>query len=212
VRIPSLVLIALVAVTTAQCSKPEATPASAAPAAPAAPAMWGELKPLVSVKELMHDMIDPLSDSIFDAVGSEYNGKGFVEVAPKSGEDWEKVRFGAVSMAEAIELLKVPRPLTPPGDENVSSGPNPPELSPAQIKAKIEKDPVVWQAKIQALRNVALEVIDEVDKKDTAGLFAAGGDMDQACEGCHLVYWYPGEDKRREQRREAALESLRKKK
>ena len=53
-----------------------------------------------------------------------------------------------------------------------------------------------------------LEVLDVVKKKDAQALFAAGGDLDQACEGCHLVYWYPGEDKRREQRRLAALEQL----
>jgi len=31
------------------------------------PELWGDLKPVVSVKELMRDMIDPLADDIFDA-------------------------------------------------------------------------------------------------------------------------------------------------
>ena len=181
------------------CSKPAPT-AAPEPARP----MWGEIQPLVSVKELMNDTIDPIADGIFDAVGSDYDAKTYVEVAPKSNEDWDKIKFAAVSLAESIELLKVPRPLAPPGDENVSSGPNPPELSPAQIKAKIEQDPVLWNAKIQALRNATLEVINIVNKRDVKGLFDAGGDLDQACEACHLVYWYPGEDKRREQRRQAA--------
>ena len=39
-----------------------------APASPPAPALWGDMKALVSVKELMADMIDPISDNIFDAV------------------------------------------------------------------------------------------------------------------------------------------------
>ena len=25
------------------------------------------------------------------------------------------------------------------------------------------------------------------------GLLAAGGDLDEACEACHLEYWYPGQ-------------------
>ena len=49
------------------------------------------MKPVVSVKELMHDMIDPLADNIFDAVGTTISGKGVVEKTPKTDEDWEKV-------------------------------------------------------------------------------------------------------------------------
>jgi hypothetical protein len=101
------------------------------------------------------------------------------------------VRTGAVSLAEGIQLLKVPRRWTPPGDVNNSIGPNPPELSPAQMQAKLEKDPVLWEAKIQALRNAALEIVEVVKKKDVDALFSASEDVDQACEGCHLEYWYP---------------------
>jgi hypothetical protein len=89
--------------------------------------------------------------------------------------------------------LKVPRPFTPPGDNNNSSGPDATELSPAQIKAKLEKDPVLWNAKIEALRNVMKEVLDIVEKKKTAELWEASYNLDQACEGCHLEYWYPGD-------------------
>jgi hypothetical protein len=103
------------------------------------------------------------------------------------------VKTGAVTLAEGIYLLKVPRPFAPAGDVNNSLGPNPPELSPTEIKAKIDKDPVLWMAKIQALRNVGLEVLEIVKKKDADALWQAGGDLDEACEACHLEYWYPGD-------------------
>src|SRR4029077_1907889 len=108
---------------------------------------------------------------------------------------WEKVQIGAVSLAEAIDLLKLQRPFAPPGDVNNSTGPNPPELSPAQIQAKLDADPVLWDAKIQALRNVALEVMEIVKKRDAKELFEAGENLDKACEACHLEYWYPGDRK-----------------
>jgi hypothetical protein len=155
--------------------------------------LWGDLKPVVSVKELMRDMIDPASDNVFDAVRSVVTKKGTVETEPKTEEDWEKIRVGAVTMAEGIYLLKVPRPFAPPGDENNSTGPEPAELSPAQIKAKLEADPVLWNAKIEALRNVGLEVLDIVKKKNVKELWDAGENLDQACESCHMIYWYPGD-------------------
>ncbi len=153
----------------------------------------GPMKPVVSVKELMRYTIDPLADNVFDAVTWDISKKGIVHNEPRTDEDWEKVRIGAVTLAEAIYLLKVPRPFTPPGDVNNSTGPNPPELSPTQIKAKLDKDPVLWEAKIEALRNAALEIFDIANKKDVNALFEASADLDMACEACHLEYWYPGD-------------------
>ena len=138
-------------------------------------------------------MIDPASDFVFDAVGMVSTRKGLVETKPKTDADWEKVRIGAVTLAEGVYLLKIPRPFAPPGDENNSTGPEPEELSPAQIKAKLEADPVLWNAKIEALRNVGLEVLEIVKAKRVEELWDAGYNLDQACESCHIQYWYPGD-------------------
>jgi len=151
------------------------------------------MKPVVSVKELMRDMLDPASDYIFDAVKIVTTKKGEVETVPKTDEDWEKLRIGATTLAEGVDLLKIPRPFAPAGDENNSKGPDATELSPAQIKAKLEKDPVLWNAKIEALRNVGKEVLEIVKTKNTAELWEASYNLDQACESCHLQYWYPGD-------------------
>jgi len=174
----------------AACSSSK--PTSSTP--PAAPVLWGDMKPIVSVKELMRDMLDPASDFIFDAVKIETTKNGTVERLPKTDEDWEKLRIGAVTMAEGIYLLKIPRPFTPPGDENNSAGPDATELAPAQIAAKVKNDPVEWNARIEALRNVGLEVLEIARKKNTKELWDASENLDQACEACHRSYWYPKED------------------
>jgi cytochrome c556 len=170
-----------------QCSSPK-------PAAPPPPVRT-EMKAVVSVKELMRYTIDPLADNIFDAVSWDITRKGIIQTQPKNDEDWEKVKIGAVTLAEGVYLLKLPRPFAPPGDVNNSTGPNPPELSPTQIQAKLDADPVLWDAKIEALRNAALEILEVAKKKDVNELFEAGEDLDKACEACHLEYWYPGDRK-----------------
>jgi len=170
-----------------QCSKP------APPPPQSAPLLLGDMKAIVSVKELMADMIDPLADNIFDAVWWDVSPKGTIEHRPRTDDEWEKVRIGAVTIAEGIYLLKVPRPFAPPGDVNNSVGPGAPELSPTQIKEKVDRDPVLWNAKIEALRNVGLATLQAVKRKDVDALFQAGADLDAACEECHLEYWYPGD-------------------
>src|ERR1700730_2394193 len=78
-------------VLTSTCSSPKRTQAP-----PSAPELWRPPPPVVSVKELMRDMIDPLADNIFDAVSTTISDKGVVEKAPKTDEDWDKIRVGAV--------------------------------------------------------------------------------------------------------------------
>ena len=168
---------------------------SAKPTAPPTPhaELWGDLRPVVSVKELMRDLIDPLADNVFDAVAIIEDGHNSVERTPQTDEDWEKIRIGATALAEGSYLLKVTRPFAPPGDMNNSAGPDATELSPDQITAKVTRDPVEWNARIEALRNVGLEVLDIVKRKDVKELWDAAENLDVACENCHRSYWYPGE-------------------
>jgi hypothetical protein len=188
---PAACLLMLLAASA--CSSTPAPAPAAAPPAAQSPALWGEMKPIVSVKELMRDMIDPASDYVFDAVSIDVTKKGSAEKLPKTDEDWEKLRVGAVTMAEGVYLLKVPRPFAPAGDENNSTGPDAEELSPAAITAKVQADPVQWNARIEALRNVGLQVLDIVKNKDTNQLWDASDNLDAACENCHVDYWYPHE-------------------
>ena len=52
---------------------------------------------------------------------------------------------------------------------------------------------MLWNAKVEALRNVGLQVMDIVKRRDAKELWDASDNLDQACEGCHIAYWYPGE-------------------
>jgi hypothetical protein len=197
VHLLGVFVLCFLAVLTATCSSPSkpARPAADAPISEIPPTgpMWGNMSPVVSVKELMRDLIDPLSDNIFESVSITITKQGTVEKAPSTDKDWERIRIGAVAMAEASYLLKVPRPFAPQGDDNNSEGPDAPEISPAAIEAKLKRDPVLWNAKIEALRNVGKEVLEIVEKRDAQALWDAGEHLDEACENCHLEYWYPGQ-------------------
>jgi hypothetical protein len=189
-----------IGVLASSCAPAKSSPPTSTEAAPnnattnQAP-LLGDLKPIVSVKELMEYMIDPASDYVFDSVKTivQPNGKT-LEIVPKTDDDWKKLQVGAVTMLEGIYLLKVKRPFAPAGDVNNSVGPDANELSPDEIAAKVEKDPVEWNARIEALRNVGLQVLEIVKRKNAQELWDASENLDEACEACHKSYWYPKED------------------
>lgn len=183
----------------AACGTPQTTAPKTGDAAekglpaPSAQNLYADMKPVVSVKELMYDLLDPLADNLFDAVSTVNTGKGSVETTPTTEEDWDKIRIGATAMVEGAYLLRIKRPFAPQGDLNNSTGPEPMELSPTQIQEKVDKDPVLWIAKIEALRNVGLQALDVVKRRDVKALWDVSNDLDEACENCHLEYWYPSQ-------------------
>ena len=159
------------------------------------PSAESDLKPVVSIKELMVSIIDPIADYVFDAVGTDASDKGIIETKPVSDDDWAKVRTGAVTLAEGTNLLKIPRPVAPQGDRNKSRGSNAAELSPEQIQAKIDQDRALWNKHADELRDEAVKVLEIVKTRNADALFDAGSRIDRACEKCHLEYWYPGDKK-----------------
>jgi len=42
-------------------------------------------------------------------------------------------------------------------------------------------------------RDEAIRIIEMVMARNVDALFDAGSRLDQACENCHLEYWYPGD-------------------
>ncbi len=176
----------------AQCAGPAAPPAATTETPASA-----DLTPVASVHEMMRDIIDPDSDLIFDAVGTDVTDKGVVQHEPTTDEDWARVRQGAMTIAEAANLLKVPRKAAPDGYtfDPALRGPNAPELAPDDIAAKIDANRGVWNGMADGLRREAIKVLQIVDAKDTAKLFQAGSDLDAVCETCHLEFFYPGDRK-----------------
>ena len=100
-----------------------------------------------------------------------------------------------LTLAEASNLLKMPRQVAPVGgaEESREPGAPAPELSPLEIQAKIDQDRVRWNQYADALRTVALASLPLVKARDPEAIFKVGGDIDDACEACHLEFWYPGD-------------------
>ena len=151
--------------------------------------------PVLSIRELMTHIIDPTADLIFDAAVVDVSSSGTTTTAPVSDEDWLKVERGILTLAEASNLLKMPRPVAPAGakEEPADPGKPPPELPPAEIQGMIDRDRARWNQHADALRTVALASMALVKGRDPEALFKVGGDLDNACEACHLEYWYPGD-------------------
>jgi hypothetical protein len=175
---------AIAAVMTASCAQQQTQTAPKAEPQP-------EYRLTATVKDIMDALVDPGSDYIWDSVETVVSAKGVEEKAPHTDEDWKQVRNHAIMLLEATNLLQMPgRHVAQPGEK--ANDPNV-ELAPDQIEAAINKDRAAWISHAHDLHDAVMKTLNAADAKDKDKLLDVGNDIDEACEKCHLVYWYPNE-------------------
>lgn len=144
--------------------------------------------PAATIREIMESMMMPAADAVWDSVAYIATAEYIIDAKPETEEDWQKLRWSAVIMAEAANALLIPgRRVDQPGV--VADAPE--ELDPEVIQAMIENDRQAWVAFANAMHAVAMETIRVIDARSVDGVSEVGGAIDDACEGCHLQFWYP---------------------
>src|SRR5258706_12594642 len=95
-----------------------------------------------TVKDIMDSMVDPIADVLWESVATIVTAGRTEDRAPKTDEEWLKVRRGAITLIEATNLLRMPgRKIARHGEK--SENPNV-ELEPEGMKALVDKDRETW--------------------------------------------------------------------
>jgi hypothetical protein len=144
-----------------------------------------------SIRDIMESIIDPSADALWGASGTIVDKEGIHELFPKTQEEWLDVRRAAVRIIEGGNLLMMPgREAAPAGTKSEAPGV---ELEPAQITALIKKNRRNFNAFAKALQVLGLEALRASDAKNTVLLLDIGARMENVCESCHQMFWYPPE-------------------
>lgn len=139
----------------------------------------------------MGALIDPAADSLWEAVSTEVTQAGLVEKAPHTDEEWTTVRHNAITLIEAANLLLIDgRRVAAPG-KALEDAKTPGNLTAEEAQKAIEGDRLAFIARTQELQSAATRALAAIDARDVSALVEAGGHIENACEHCHLKYWYP---------------------
>jgi len=167
-------------------------PAACSAPAPPEPALLAT----ATIKDIMDSMVDPSADYIFESVAQIADEHGVTEKAPHTGDEWKEVRRRAVQLLEAPNLLVMSgRQAARPGER--SENPEV-ELQPEEIQKLIDADHAAFVTRARILQDAAQTALQAIDAKNAKGLFDAAGQLDKACENCHLHYWYPNDTRAQE--------------
>jgi hypothetical protein len=160
---------------------------------PAAAAPQTTYKPVATVKDVMDDIVIPSSEFVFNAVSTVQGPNGVEDKAPKNDAEWAEVRKHALLLSEAGNLLMVPgRHIAGPNDKSNNPGS---ELEPSQMEALVAKNRATFARRARGLIDATALALKAIDARNAEMLSDAGGEIDAACENCHLTFWYPNEKK-----------------
>lgn len=129
------------------------------------PAAGPPFKPIADVQQLMEMVLDPAADIVWESVGTIITAEGTEEIFPRTDEEWAAVRNNAMVIAESGNLLMVEG-----RSEDVAVGP--------------------WMIMSQALVDAGVAAFEAAETKDPEAVFAVGEQIYNACETCHVLYWY----------------------
>lgn len=180
-----LSIIAITVLCAAACTR--SGPQTAAPSSQQASPFFVK----TTIREIMDAQVDPAADALWDSVAFYSTLQGPEEHQPRTDEEWKAVRREAVRLLESTNLIVMEGRQIAPLDIALEPG----ELSPALLQGKLDSNRAPFVGFAQALRALSLKAIDAIDAKDPQRLFEVGGEIDEACESCHLVYWYPPDAK-----------------
>jgi cytochrome c556 len=135
----------------------------------------------------MDARVDPSADVLWDSVAFIANAQGEVDRRPRTPAEWDNVRRSALALIRAAEELGAPGRRV----ASIDRQPGPGELRASEIQRLIDANPAAFAHKAHILGSAAKEALAAIDAKNADALMKAGSVIDEACEACHLTYWYP---------------------
>jgi hypothetical protein len=174
----------------ASCAESHGQPTQqTAPAAPASPTggQDSQYEALATIRDLMDYMVDPTADALWNSVAVVSTKSGVDRRQPRTNKDWKAVRDRAVMLIESTNLLIMGTRRAAPAGTVPGEG----ELTVGDIDQLLVTQRAAFVGFALNLRVASQRALTAIDQKNAAELFRSGGDIDEACEACHIVFWYP---------------------
>ncbi len=141
----------------------------------------------LTIQELMDTRIDPAADVLWDSVAFIASERGEEDRRPRTREQWNAVRASALALIEAVGELRAPGRRV----SSLEKDPGPGELGASDIQRLIDAHHGAFVRLTRPLEAAARKALAAIDAKNADALMNAGGLIDEACEACHVIYWYP---------------------
>jgi len=117
--------------------------------------------PVATIQQIMRGIVGPSANIVFESVSTTVSAAGIEEKAPKTESEWFEVGSSAAALIESANLLTA-------GGRAI--------------------DRAEWVTMSKAMAEAGMTALKATEKKDAAGVLAAGEAINASCDNCHRKY------------------------
>ena len=116
----------------------------------------------LDVEQLMHYVLEPAADIVWDSAGTIATLEGVEDLAPTTDEGWFRVQHAAAVVSESGNLLLMPGR---------------------------SKDGDDWHEISLGLVSTGAALMTAAEQQNADAIFELGGQLYNVCVACHQRYW-----------------------
>ena len=148
-------------------------------------------KPL-TLFEAMKDTVVPKTQIIWDITNAAQDDTGNVTAQALKAGDWGKIASAARESSEALHnLLAQSRVLAAPPGRKIQGEGTPGAFGAHEVQQTIDANPAAFAAFAKQLQTTMDGMVAATKAHDAPKVGTLAGDLDEICEACHKVFWYP---------------------
>ncbi|MGD9842383.1 MAG: hypothetical protein AB7F79_10160 [Steroidobacteraceae bacterium] len=152
--------------------------------------------PETNLHLIMSTKVNPQGLALWEITNGALSDDGTFDAAKLSAAQWAALLPIGKSLEESGRILATSKQIiaAAPGeklqDEGVAGA-----STAADVQRYIDAKPVVLRNHAMELQKTGAGVIEAAKKRDAKQLSDLSNSLDEVCEGCHVTFWYPQQQK-----------------
>jgi cytochrome c556 len=150
--------------------------------------------PSPNLHNLMKNVIAVQAQVIWDIGNRAQDDHGDVDPKKLTAADWAKMSAAADKVKQAAQsLASAAHVAAAAAGQKLQDEGNPGAFGAADVQKVLDAQPKVLNAMAQALVNSMDQIQGAIARRDGRKVGSVSGDLDEVCEACHKVFWYPNQ-------------------
>lgn len=152
--------------------------------------------PKANLQLTMLTKVNPQGLALWDVTNNSQDEKGYLDPKKLTAEKWAKLMKIGKALEEAGMTLSTSKGIVaalPGAKLQDEDGPNASKA--ADVQRYLDAKPEVFREHAKQLQQTGAGVVAAAKKRDVKQLGELSESLDGVCEECHVIFWYPQQQK-----------------
>lgn len=151
-------------------------------------------QPAVDLNQVMRTQVNPQGLALWDITNAASGDEGVVSAKKLTPNHWKRLLKIGQALQDGGQQLATTGKIraAAPGVKLQSEG-EPKAAKAADVQRWLDAKPAKFRELAMQLEKTGAGVVEAAMRRDVKKLGDLAGSLDEVCEACHVVFWYPNQ-------------------